>query len=614
MRGRVLAAAFAVVCLALAAHGRAPHDASPAGEISDVPPGPATIRGRVVAPGGDTGAADVEVVLYALSQGRPPGLRRTQTDSQGRFAFERIANDSETSYLLGARRDEVPFPGERVSFASGELEREVEIRMADLTADPGVVQVGPVEIRLDSIGGRLVVSEKHRLRNPSGLVYYVSDGDRAKGAPAFRTELPAAASNLAGPLGMLPDGVVRDADTLRFFGPIYPGEQDLSFSYTLPQAEAGASVSRRLVSGAESLTLLAPETGLEVRAQSLAAGETLDREGRRYRSFGSGRLAPGARVAFDVTLAEAERDPAALSVGEVRVFLEQDAAALTVREEHRFSVAGERMLVGEPGSLYRISLPPQARDIRFATDPPGISLAPSEQGGIDVLGPIPAGDSVVELLYHVPVHAGRTTAVLQASRAIPLLSVFVADTGVELVSDRLHRRRPVRSQDRTYLHLEAFDVEPNERIEVAVSSLSRPDAPTTTTTLVLAAVLAGALVWFLAAPLRRSVSAAATSSEESQAEREALHAAIRDLEEDFETGKLSEGDFSALRDEQKRRAATLLRSERKTLDAASAASRAPTSASHCDGCGRRLGSEDRFCSSCGAAVPGRRTLSREASA
>lgn len=620
-------AAFAAAAGALlaASPAGAQHPGSDTGGAPDVPTGPAAIRGRVLEPAG-TGAADVEVVLYALPQGQAPGVRRATTDAEGRFAFQGIANEPTTAYLLGARRGEISFPGERVSFGDGELEREVTIRLADASPDVRGVTVEESRLRVDGVGGRIVVTESHRLRNPSAQVMFVAAAERATRAPAFRTTLPPGTDGLTGPLGVLPEGLVRTGDDLAFFGPLYPGEQELTFTYLLPSKEGTTSVLRRLASGAASVTLLAPESGPEITAEALAPGAPVSLGGRSYRALVGGRVAPGGRVAFDVSLPPAQADPSALSVSEVRAFVEQDGAAVIVRENHRLSVAGDRMLVAPAeGGLYRIALPDGASDIRFATDPPGIALTPAEDGGIEVAGPVPAGESTIELLYHVPVSEGASEVVLQSSRGVPLLSIFVADTGLELASDRLHRRRPVRTEDRTYLHLEAFDVEPDERVALRIETLSRGSALTGTVAAIVAALGVAAIAALLAAPLRRKPEAATPEAAEraETRERESLYAAMQDLEEDFETGKLSEEDHALLRDELRARALGLLREEEaaasrsgaaeapaRPAEPATATARA-ASAAACTACGAALRPDDRFCGRCGSRID---ASPREASA
>ena len=131
----------------------------------------------------------------------------------------------------------------------------------------------------------------------------------------------------------------------------------------------------------------------------------------------------------------------------------------------------------------------------------------------------------------------------------------------------------------------------------------------TTASLLAALLAAGGIAFVLAAPLRRS----ARPADAAAAERESLYAAIRDLEEDFETGKLSDGDFAALRGELRGRALALLQAERET--GAPLPETPPEAAvAACSACGRTLAPEDRFCSRCGAAVEPSGPASREASA
>ena len=74
--------------------------------------------------------------------------------------------------------------------------------------------------------------------------------------------------------------------------------------------------------------------------------------------------------------------------------------------------------------------------------------------------------------------SGPVTATLLSSQADletlapgTLLRTFVADTGIAVETNRLHRRRPVRDADRTYLIFEAFEVEANEPLRFSLRAL-----------------------------------------------------------------------------------------------------------------------------------------------
>jgi hypothetical protein len=208
----------------------------------------------------------------------------------------------------------------------------------------------------------------------------------------------------------------------------------------------------------------------------------------------------------------------------------------------------------------------------------------------------------VSFAYRIPVEGNSVDLVRAFERRIPLLGVYIADTGRLIPeSDRLHRRRPVRTGDLTYIHLEAFNVAPGEEVALRISARppSRGAFPGGVTAfVVLATLLSGALL--LGPLLGKDLGPEDAESRElpSVRERESIYSAIRDLEHDHETGKIAEADYAAMRDELQARAVALLRREREDATDAKQSSASP----RCSSCGSELRATDRFCSHCGQAV------------
>jgi hypothetical protein len=285
---------------------------------------------------------------------------------------------------------------------------------------------------------------------------------------------------------------------------------------------------------------------------------------------------------------------------EARLLLSLDDAALGVRETHVLQVKGEGAVMASPGgSLLRIPVPEASQDLRFSTDTAGLSLARLPQGGVDVGGVAPPGESSVAVEYRIPVDGSSVDLVRSFEKRVPLLGIYLADTGrLILESDRLHRRRPVRTSDLTYIHLEAFSVAPGEKVALRIASQppSRGSSRAGVLAVVaLASVLCGAL---LIAPLLGGdlgTESAEPDEPPSVRERESIYAAIRDLEHDHETGKIAEADYASMRDELRGRALALLRRER---EATAERKRAP----RCPACAADVGAADRFCSRCGQAL------------
>jgi zinc-ribbon domain len=80
--------------------------------------------------------------------------------------------------------------------------------------------------------------------------------------------------------------------------------------------------------------------------------------------------------------------------------------------------------------------------------------------------------------------------------------------------------------------------------------------------IVLAAIIVGGIIAFIAYPLftapREEITEAPSELDGIVAQRDAAYDAIRDLDFDFQLGKLSQSDYVALREKYKGRAATAL--------------------------------------------------------
>jgi hypothetical protein len=608
----ILRALFLLVALALLPAAATPASGQPDAGVRS---GQATIRGRVVhAEGGP--AARVEVLLYALPANAPPGVRRGESDPDGRFVFAGIDHDPATTYLVGARYQEVSYPGARVQFGAGERDREVEVRIHDTTDDVRSAVFRELRMRLDWTGERLEVSEDLTVENALARTVFVAEARRAARPPAVEIGLPAGARNVSGPLNLLPEGVVVEGERLRWFGPVYPGGAELGYHYELPAPAGAVRLERRLPATPIRVTVLAPLGGPALEAQGLTEGEQTVVLGRGYRVY-AGDLSD--RLALSLAVPAARHDAGAVSIAEVRILGELDAAAFLGREEHVMQVTGEGPVVAEGDEpLVAIRLPTEATDLRFGSPESATRIVPLPDGtGVGVMGPLSPGETVLEVRYRIAADGGPFTLARKFAARVPLLSVYLADTGdLRVESDRLHRRRAAKTPDRTYLHLEAFELAPDEEARFTVTTKPLERQLPRTATIGLIALLTGFAAYGLVAPLRRAPAheAPEPAALESAAEREseATMAALEDLEHDFETGKLDAADHELLRADL---TAALERGRAETARAAAATAAAddrparavadddlpaPVAARVCTACSRAAGRDDRFCAHCGA--------------
>jgi hypothetical protein len=462
------------------------------------------------------------------------------------------------------------------------------------------VSVPAVRLRIDRQGARLRVVESLTIRNGSPRTVYVPAEGRSTGAPALRAQLPLGAEEFMMPHAREPEGVEHRDGEVAFWGPLYPGEQDLSFSYLIPAQGETVDIDAAFPSGAERIEVLVPAGGPTPSGAQLVEKEAKLFEGRSFRVFEGPALAPGERLAFSLRVPEARVEPDVLEMAEARLLLTLDDAALEVREIHVLEVEGDTGVTADEGkSLLQIRLPEASESLRFASEAASLVLERLPGGGVDVGGVAPPGESTVQVSYRIPVVGNSVDLIRSFDGRVPLLGIFLADTGRLITeSDRLHRRRPLRTDDLTYIHLEAFNVAPGEEVALRIST--RPPARRTSQGGVMALVLLAGLA--AAALLVTPLFGGDLGAEDAEAEelpgvreREAIYAAIRDLEHDHETGKIAEADYGSMRDELRARAVALLRREREGAVVAEESSASP----RCPSCEAEVRVGDRFCSRCG---------------
>jgi len=621
---RLMRSAVLVACLLVAASAHAQQTPT---KPPPLPEGSGRIEGRVIHPDGAAAAAGTPVVLYGLSAQGEPGVADTTADEFGRFRFDGVSTDPQMAYLIGARHRDIPFFGPRVSFAAGEEHIEADIEVVDpVLASPGI-RTSETVMQVEWVGGGLAVQELHRIEGDGRNVVFVPESERERVDAPFEARLPEGSSEFVPMASGFDDALTEQDGRVRFWGPVYPGGIDVRFQYLVldppsPDSSGRTQIAVPFPSGSGELTVLSSVDGPVISAPGLEQEEEpTELEGRSYRVARRTDVAPGEVVTLEIALPEVHEAVDAVELTRADLWLELDDARVSVRSDVGLRVTGSGLVVGHEGApLAVLPLPAGARNV--VLPPEARALGARLDGAeVAVLGPLPAGESMLRMHYELPATPEGAVLDLRFPREVATLNLLVADTGVEIRSERLHRRRPFRQGTRVFLHREAFNVAPGEEVEVALQPLDRGTVGHgTSLALAIAGVLAA--VAFLVQPLRdarRPREPGEAEGSPSALAREAIYQDIRDLDHDFETGKISEDDHAALRAELRQRAVDLLRRERASSPDAAAATRAPEDrasapsaaqgadtaaarAAFCTACGQRLEHGWKFCSSCGQPV------------
>jgi hypothetical protein len=593
------------------------------GNAPPPPPGPGTLTVALIGDTDTAPIAGIPIALYALGPDGTPGLANGETDATGTFTFTGISNNPEIVYLLGARYADIPF-GERISFEADSTTARVEILVSQPTTKIAGVSVEEIRVRVDWMGDRIIVTETLRLNSAGERVIQV--GPTETGPAIVQRRLPSDASDFnAGP-SSIGDDLAKVGSDVRFYGPLYPGEQRIEYQYSLPVSRDTDALRFpvSLRQSSDRIVIVAGTSGIQVSGSDLTPSiERTSESGQQLEAWERRGLRAGETFEVGIVLPETRIDPSALSIPRTDVWIDLDDTRLDANVDLQLLVEPGAPISGTAlAPLMHITIPTGASLEGVAPEAESMGLVPTEDGGFDVVGPIGPGEHSLAYSYRVPSHPDGIALDMRFPREVQTLNVLIADVGLALDSKRLHRRRPFRNRTRNYLHREAYNVGMNEVVDLTLSPLRAAGLPQSASIGLTIAAAAGAAL-FLVAPLRgrRRVKVATDPElERIREKRESVYTAIADLEHDFETGKLEEVDYAAMREELKAQAIELIKSERsaagpvagaatkqKTTKSAasqeaptdSSSSNTPSTGAFCPSCGGRLDARWRFCSHCG---------------
>lgn len=305
---------------------------------------------------------------------------------------------------------------------------------------------------------------------------------------------------------------------------------------------------------------------------------------------------------LDFRVYEPSSDASALEPRIQRFFLERGDAGTYRVTQTLSAYNGSDRVVRTPDSE-----PPALRaglfeghgpvQTRFGGLPEGARV---EGDVLELRGPFFPGDDELIVAYEVDVGGRDLRDTLRLPSGAEDLELWVRDQGVDIDAGPLHPARVTRTPEGFYQRFLGFDLLPGTEIPISLTARPPPGPGAVWPQVVLAFALSLGLAYLVGAPVTRAAVSTETP-EESPAEREkqALFVALRDLEHDYETDKLSREDHDRLREEL--RADALRALARLEGPAAARVPDVKPEERVCD-CGRVAQPGDRFCAGCGTAL------------
>lgn len=189
--------------------------------------------------------AGAEIVLCIDDNGRRVPVAESRSDDQGRFTFENLPAGEALTFVAGANRSEVHYPGPHIRLSTQSPHASIQI-----VAYAAVEEPCPLEAREHSI----VVRAEQGVLHISESLWIVNPGDRTFVGLSV-SDMPPVTLRLS-----IPEDFEKVTFQKEFFGrqfqlingrlltsiPWTPGERRLEFTYVLPIEQRSRLLQRRL--------------------------------------------------------------------------------------------------------------------------------------------------------------------------------------------------------------------------------------------------------------------------------------------------------------------------------------------------------------------------------
>ena len=254
------------------------------GLSQNIPSAEGVIHGQVINGSTDQPAANIELLLYVLSQS---GVMQTipgVSDEEGRFTFENLGTEHSVQYgLEGIYNNISYFSAEPIVFLPDTTVAQTVLKVYDTTTDPAAVSQSNMHRIIDLIPGLMQVVDVYVFSNSGSATYIGPAG--ADGEPeTVKIALPQEASNInyqSQTLRMIEDGIYVDSEAI----PPGEGSYELVVTYEIPLDKKTLTLETLHFYDVETINILAADRGEAIKSEQLSAKEPTTIQGDTFLVF-----------------------------------------------------------------------------------------------------------------------------------------------------------------------------------------------------------------------------------------------------------------------------------------------------------------------------------------
>lgn len=259
------------------------------GQLVNATPGGSTVAGRTV-------------TLATLTESGWQTAHTETTDANGRFTFGSLPRVPGATYLPIAAHDGAwYYPAQPITLSDA-TEATTEITVYDGTGTDEALRYDRAAILIAGIQpDALMVMEMSGLTNTEPRTVVGREQAAGGRAVSARFPLPVGAVAFQPQRGMIETQIVPISDGVGLAWPVFPGRQELAYSYQLPFNGDRVAIDKVLAYPVGTLSVYVPEGGLELASPLLQAQGSTELGGRRYQLYTATELNRGDRITAQIS-------------------------------------------------------------------------------------------------------------------------------------------------------------------------------------------------------------------------------------------------------------------------------------------------------------------------
>jgi hypothetical protein len=230
-----------------------------------------------------------------------------QVGPDGQFAFDQIPADPSTPFRVSVDYAGVSYDA-AVPSATGNSLTALKITVYEPSTSEDVLKIDSanwVVESIDTANQQVVVLETVDLFNTADRAY-VGDhrGDPGSDTPGvlprtLRIYLPQGSSDFRPVAGLDASGLLPVAGGYVDTQPILPGRHQIAYSYRIAYADGGMELRHALPYPTQTLRVLVPNVGLQLRTDKLKNAGNVDLQGRQYAVLTADSVQPNTDITLD---------------------------------------------------------------------------------------------------------------------------------------------------------------------------------------------------------------------------------------------------------------------------------------------------------------------------